>query len=394
MEETISTGRITFFTSLIFVFSAIASADEQIATAILPKYNEIEMEKRCDEFLQSLDPLKFSKDYPSAIQNLLSVNPKKQIIGLKTLSETENPNAIPWIIPFLDSDKINVQVEAGLGLEKLVSSYTLKRRDMNISDKVVIKPLGKDDLDLRPLAWVILKMFRNSGNPSMQCYAASMAGYLHLTYFDEELQLLLKNENPAVVQIAQYALDIMKNAKYDSQEEKSPDVDEDYKVYSAAIVQLNRNAKDKDTFVIRQMTKSGKRDDQDKGERRKAFLKKEFGGQLSDELIENFIEVNLTEQMLQDKFDKNLHVIFISEAEEEAIFRPADGQGWQRFYSKYPRAIGIIEISRVAFNKEKTKALLYYGNSFDYKGGIGYYILLKKQGNEWVIQNRIMCWIV
>jgi hypothetical protein len=124
-----------------------------------------------------------------------------------------------------------------------------------------------------------------------------------------------------------------------------------------------------------------------------SFLKKHFGELFDDDLIHEFAAINSKSVELENKFDKVLNVILLSKEAKDKIFNPLDG-GWIKFYSEYPDSSGIIEFSKVAFNADKTKALLYYGCGFDSgKGGAGYYILLKKQENEWVIQEMIMCWI-
>lgn len=355
----------------------------------LPEYDNAKLEKSCDEFIQSLDALKITHDYPKVVQNLLSIDAEKQMLGLQTLSETQDLNAIPWIIPLLDSDNRDVKVTAACALEKLVSSYTLQRRDENHLDKIVIKPLGKNDKDLRPLAWIILKMLRDP-DVCNQGYAATMIGYLNLTYFDDDLRLLLKSRHPAVVRSAQDALEMFKMEETVKQTVSS--VDHEYKVYSDTLLQLGEGKLriKKDVLVIRKETRLS-------GDVKSAeaynFLKKDFGELIDDDLIHEFAAINSKNIELQNKFSKDLNVILISKESEDKIFKPIDG-GWKRFYSEYPGSSGIIELSRVAFNADKTKALLYYGSNFDSgKGGIGYYILLKKQENEWVIQRKVMCWI-
>lgn len=374
-----------FLILLLFTLGAAYETDDD-----LPKYNNARLEKNCDDFLQSLDSLKITRDYPKAVQNLLSVNPEKQIVGLQTLSETKDPNAIPWIIPLLDSDNADVKIHAGLTLEELVSSYTLQRRDTTYPDKIVLKPLGENDKDLRPLAWIILNMLRKADDGNTQAYAATMIGYLNLTYFDDDLRQLLKSKHPAVVQSAQWALEMLENQKAVKQE--VPFINDEYKVYSDTISQLVKLPTGKDVLVIRQKTTlhmDTKFDEKDK-----MYLKKNFGELISDDLIREFAIVNSKRVTLQDIFSRDLNVVLISKEEEGKIFDPIDG-GWERFYSKYPKSFGITELSRVAFNADKTKALLYYGSVFDSgKGGIGYYILLKKQEDEWVIQKEVMCWIV
>jgi len=167
-------------------------------------------------------------------------------------------------------------------------------------------------------------------------------------------------------------------------------VDDEYKVYSDALSQLVRLPEGKDTLVIREMT-TLRRAEFD--ERRKLYLRKHFGEKISDDLIEQFGAVNAKPRTLQNKFINSLSIVLISKAEEDKIFHPID-EGWKRFYLKYPKSTGTIELSRVAFDARKTKALLYYGTSFDYgKGGIGYYLLLKRINDRWTIEKKIKCWI-
>lgn len=358
-------------------------------TARVPLYDNVKLEKTCDEFVQSLDAIEIARDYPKVVQEILSVNPEKQISALNTLSETKNLNAIPWIISLLDSDDANVKTHAGSAFEKLVTSYTLQRRDLNYPDKIVLNPLGKNDKDLRPLAWIVLKMLRDS-NPNVQSYAATMAGYLNLTYFDDDLKLLLKSKHPAVIQSAQNALGMLRTEE--AVKKAAPSMDDDYSVYSDTLLQLEeeRPYTEKDVLIIKKETRI-------RHEAKSAevcnFLKKEFGELIDDDLIHEFVAINSKGIELQNKFSKELNIILISKELEDKIFNSVNG-GWERFYSEYPNSSELIEFSRVAFNANKTKALLYYGCSFDYgKGGVGYYILLKKQGNEWVIQRKAICWI-
>jgi hypothetical protein len=71
--------------------------------------------------------------------------------------------------------------------------------------KVVIKPPGPNDIDLRPIAWLILKMFRTS-DPSVRSYAANMAGYLSLCEFEGELRHMVNSRHPAESRAARSAM--------------------------------------------------------------------------------------------------------------------------------------------------------------------------------------------
>jgi len=84
-------------------------------------------------------------------------------------------------------------------------------------------------------------------------------------------------------------------------------------------------------------------------------------------------------------------VKMISEREQEELFKGHDG--WKRFYAAYPRSQGIVDVSAVGFNGDRTQALLYVGNQSHWLAGAGFYMLLEKKGDKWEIVAKNMCWI-
>lgn len=178
-----------------------------------PKYDEDTLRTNYIKFIDSLDPLVLTKDYPKAIQNLLSADHEKQILGIRTLKSTQEVEILPWLIPFVDSKDDYVPVEALQAIYKLVEYHVLKRRDYSKPGEIVIKPLQVNDPNLRPLAWLILQNLRLSDNhPNLRSYAASMAGYLNLQIFERELEHLLHSRHAATVKSAKLALEMLTKA--------------------------------------------------------------------------------------------------------------------------------------------------------------------------------------
>jgi hypothetical protein len=171
--------------------------------------NEAALKQAYDAFVESLDHRSLAKDYPGAVRNLDSPDPKEHIVGIKTLAATEEVKAIPWIVPFIDSEDRNVRIQAGLRLNAIVASYQLKRRDKSHPEKGVILPPGPNDIDLKPMSWVILKMLQLPNDGNTHAYAANMIGYLSLKEYEPELRKLLDSRHPAVARAAGNALEML-----------------------------------------------------------------------------------------------------------------------------------------------------------------------------------------
>jgi hypothetical protein len=189
-------------------------------------YNEAVLKKDFVAFMESVDMLTVSRDYPKAVRKLLSGDTEKQIQAVKTLAATGEIEVIPWLLPFLEAENNNLRIWTGSSLQKLVSSHVLKRRDINVPEFVVIKPLRPGDRDLRPLAWIVLKMFRKPDDGSTHAYAASMTNYLGLHEFKRELEKCLGSRHPAVSNKAKLVLESMeRQKKYEKETSNKPDAD-------------------------------------------------------------------------------------------------------------------------------------------------------------------------
>jgi len=158
---------------------------------------------------------------------------------------------------------------------------------------------------------------------------------------------------------------------------------EEYKVYSDALLQLLGT---EGLFVIYDHTTIDPF-----GQRSVAYFEKESGIKLEKDMIERFRAKNKMSYKLENNFISSLQVVLISEEEINHIFK--NGKGWDDFYKKYPHSHGIITLSRVAFNNDKNIAFLSFGNQCHWLTGIGYYVLLRKEDNRWVIVAKVITWI-
>lgn len=65
---------------------------------------------------------------------------------------------------------------------------------------------------------------------------------------------------------------------------------------------------------------------------------------------------------------------------------------WNRYYDKFPGAQGVMQFSRIGFDTGGTQALVYVGNSINLLSGAGYYVLLIREDNSWLIHDISVVW--
>ena len=111
---------------------------------------------------------------------------------------------------------------------------------------------------------------------------------------------------------------------------------------------------------------------------------------IAQETLDNFHTRNVQEHPLDDFFDLEIKLVFMSEEEVEEHFQK---DGWLEFYEIYPFSQGIMTLSKVGFNSEMNQALVYVGNQSSWDSGAGYYVLLFKENNVWIIQDEVVIWI-
>jgi hypothetical protein len=104
---------------------------------------------------------------------------------------------------------------------------------------------------------------------------------------------------------------------------------------------------------------------------------------LYDPVIAEYVAVNKKTWLLQRKFEIGIPYEFISKAEISAIFEKKGMEGWTDLRAKHPDSGGIISMSAVGFNADKTIAIVYMGHSCGGLCGGGIYHVLKKVDGKW-----------
>lgn len=122
-------------------------------------------------------------------------------------------------------------------------------------------------------------------------------------------------------------------------------------------------------------------------------LTRAFGQDLELGVLSDYFEHNKDRGPLSKSIPTDLPKSWLSEAEEEALFKSKKRDGWESFYAKYPDAGGIMAFSRVGFNERRDRAFLYSTISCGWLCGTGHYHLLKRESDKWVLVTSYMAWI-
>lgn len=100
-------------------------------------------------------------------------------------------------------------------------------------------------------------------------------------------------------------------------------------------------------------------------------------------LVKAYREANKSPVLLTQEFDLPLEYVLIPRQTVLDFFKEKNIEGWKDFYAKYPNSGGIINVSAVGFNADKTLALLYVGHSCGGLCGGGRYHLMSKVDSKW-----------
>ena len=112
-------------------------------------------------------------------------------------------------------------------------------------------------------------------------------------------------------------------------------------------------------------------------------LLRQSSAQVPAEIIRDFGEKNRDPSSPWDELRTHLTASLMTSDEQKEIFS-GDGDGWIRFYTKYPDAYGIIGVSRVGLNTTKTLAMMYIEEARGRFMAHGRFHVFKKEGNIWV----------
>lgn len=110
---------------------------------------------------------------------------------------------------------------------------------------------------------------------------------------------------------------------------------------------------------------------------------------LSRETIDDYESKNKSTTPLKAELNLKVRYTLISDEEVDKIFHdPA--AGWETFFSKFPGSKGLINLSRVGFNSDRTQAIVHVGIGCGGTCGDTQVIFLRKDNNQWRVEARFL----
>ncbi len=130
------------------------------------------------------------------------------------------------------------------------------------------------------------------------------------------------------------------------------------------------------------------------GDGQSEYLKTQFKGFASPQLVDSFIANNQAEQPLDAIFSGHPEIKLLGPEEFSQIFAtPGLEAGWKEFHARYPKAGGTITVSGIGYDSSHQYALVEVGIQSAPLAGVGEFLLLEKINGAWVVQKNLMAWI-
>jgi hypothetical protein len=102
------------------------------------------------------------------------------------------------------------------------------------------------------------------------------------------------------------------------------------------------------------------------------------------EMIRNFGNRNHESSAVWAELMQYLPSRLLSREARDAIFKDDPYEGWNRFYEQFPKAAGLITVSRVGLNRENDRALFYVACIRGALAAVGGLHVLEREGDVWV----------
>lgn len=101
----------------------------------------------------------------------------------------------------------------------------------------------------------------------------------------------------------------------------------------------------------------------------------------SEETLTDFLAKSRERHPVDPDLNPGGWLTCLSDEELQSIFEDLDG--WKKFYLRFPEVYGIVEFSRVGFDRDMTQALVYASHQTGWLSGIRSYWFFSKLDGAW-----------
>lgn len=156
----------------------------------------------------------------------------------------------------------------------------------------------------------------------------------------------------------------------------------EYAIYNAFFDHFTANDKvEIDSVSIAIIDSTSIRNDLSLSDERITKLHLEWNIELSKDLIDDFNTKNASKHFVQDYFKTELKYLLVKSDEYFEIFDSS--YSWLNFEEKYPNVSTILQFSRIGFNTQNDKALLFTSMNCGPLCGSTWFLLFEKVNDRW-----------
>ncbi|CAA9455713.1 MAG: hypothetical protein AVDCRST_MAG14-1583 [uncultured Rubrobacteraceae bacterium] len=112
-----------------------------------------------------------------------------------------------------------------------------------------------------------------------------------------------------------------------------------------------------------------------------SYIRESVFSGFSEETLADFLAKNRERHPIDPHLNPEGRMTCLSAEEFHSIFEDLDG--WKKFYLRFPEAYGIVEFSRVGFDRDMTQALVYASHQTGWLSGIRSYWFFSKLDGTW-----------
>jgi hypothetical protein len=180
-------------------------------------------------------------------------------------------------------------------------------------------------------------------------------------------------------------------------EKKPPPVPaEEYPLYDL-VVQTRYLASGTTLVLIERLTIARERHDE-RGYLSREFFEQQdvFGGRLPAVLLDDFFGKLAAPSRLEAKFGFGVRYRFFSDGvpeEPEVSLAPIPAASRPRRAQEAPRAVGVLQFSRVGFTPREDQALVYVEEERPDGTGGGLLVWCRRRGRGWTVTDTEVLWV-